>query len=314
MTLSMIYGTDKAFLSEASSLVGWIEQHGKPDIIHISTSLLMGIAQVIRQRMDTPIVCSLKDEEVWLDKMRAEFIAPAWKGIADSAPLVDKFVTVSDYYKRYIQARIPELTNVEVVYPGLTLPEKQAALPEHPTIGYLSRFNHDNGADILCKAFVILKQRNTIPNLRLKMGGGYTREDNRFVASIKRMLKPYHHDVELLEQYDVSQPERFMEQLSVLSVPLRFDEGIGLYVCQAYTAGRPAVMPASGSFPEIVGNGGLLYEPNDPQRLADALEKILTDKHIYETCCANALAIAKERFGDKQSAQALEQVYRKIKG
>jgi len=310
MTLSMIYGNDKAFLSEASALVNWIEQHGKPDVIHIATSMLTGIARVIKERINTPIVCSLKDEEVWLDKMRAQFIDVAWKGIADNIPFVDRFVTISSYYKGYIQARIPELTEVEVIYPGLVAPQKQVAPPAQPTIGFLSRFNRENGADILCKAFVMLKQRNTIPHLKLKMGGGYTHEDSRFVKEIRRILKPYRHDVELMEHYDVAQPEHFMEQISVLSVPLQFDEGIGLYVCQAYAAGRPTVMPATGSFPEIVGNGGLLYQPNDPQRLADSLEKILTDNALYETCRENALALAAQRFGDKKSAQALEQLYR----
>ncbi|MDR2938129.1 MAG: glycosyltransferase, partial [Prevotellaceae bacterium] len=168
MTLSMIYGNDKSFLSEARTLVDWIEQDGNPDAIHISTSMLIGIARVIRERMNVPIICSLKDEEVWLDKMRPQFIDAAWKGIADSISLVDKFVTVSDFYKKYIQARIPELTKVEVIYPGLVAPKTQVALPAQPTIGYLSRFNYDNGADTLCKAFALLKQRNAIPNLQLK--------------------------------------------------------------------------------------------------------------------------------------------------
>lgn len=309
MTLSMIYGNDKAFLAEAHTLVDWIEQDGKPDVIHIATSMLTGIAHVIKERINTPIVCSLKDEEVWLDKMRAQFISSAWKGIAANIPYIDKFVTVSDFYKRYIQSRIPELTGVEVIYPGLVIPKTQVALPAQPTIGYLNRFNYDNGADILCKAFVTLKQRNTIPNLKLKMAGGYTREDNRFVKEIKRILKHYHNDVELMEHYDVVQSKHFMEQVSVLSAPLRFDEGIGLYVCQAYAAGRPVVMPATGSFPEIVSNGGLLYQPNNPQDLANALEKILTNNALYETCRKSALAIAAERFDDKKSAQALEQLY-----
>jgi len=310
MTLSMIYGSDKAFLSEAGLLVDWIEQHGKPDVIHIATSMLTGIARIIKQRMSMPIVCSLKDEEVWLDKMRPQFIDPAWKGVAANIPFVDRFVTVSDYYRRYIQARIPELTDVAVVYPGLAQPERQVPPPAQPTIGYLNRLIYDNGADILCKAFVILKQRNAIPHLKLKLGGGYTRENSRFVREIKRILKPCRHDVELIEHYDAAQPERFMEGISVLSVPLRFDEGIGLYVCQAYAAGRPVVMPAAGSFPEVVGKGGLLYSPNDPLRLADALEKMLTDSTLYATCRESALAIAAQRFGDKETAQALERLYR----
>lgn len=34
--------------------------------------------------------------------------------------------------------------------------------------------NEENGLDLLAEAFVKLKKKDTVPNLRLRIGGGYT--------------------------------------------------------------------------------------------------------------------------------------------
>ena len=99
----------------------------------------------------------------------------------------------------------------------------------------------------------------------------------------------------------------------MLSVPLRFQEGVGLYLCEAFAAGRPAVEPNTGSFAEIVGNGGLIYEPNDAPHLADALEKMLTDKPLYDRCLESAITLAKERYDDMAAAKRLTELYSELR-
>ena len=87
--------------------------------------------------------------------------------------------------------------------------------------------------------------------------------------------------------------------------PLLFQKG-GLYFCEAFAAGRPAVEPNTGSFAEIVGNGGLICESNDAQHQADTLEKILTDKLCYQQCQSH---VAKERYDDMTAARRLTELY-----
>ena len=114
------------------------------------------------------------------------------------------------------------------------------------------------------------------------------------------------------DDYDMDEHADFYRKITVLSVPLRFQEGVGLYLCEAFAAGRPVVEPNTGSFAEIVGQAGLIYEPNDAQHLADALEKILTDKQIYDRCRENALALSKERYDDKILATRLTELYSEL--
>lgn len=62
MTLAMITGKDAAFLDMVDQLICWVKDREKPDIIHLSSTLLIGIAKEIKRYLDTPIVCSVQDE------------------------------------------------------------------------------------------------------------------------------------------------------------------------------------------------------------------------------------------------------------
>ena len=100
--------------------------------------------------------------------------------------------------------------------------------------------------------------------------------------------------------YSLDEHTAFYKDISLICAPLRFNEAVGLYLCEAFAAGRPAVAPNTGSFSEIIENAGLLYLPNDSEHLAEALSKILTNDVIYEKCKENALRLSRERYNDKQ--------------
>ncbi|MBR4365619.1 MAG: glycosyltransferase family 4 protein [Bacteroidaceae bacterium] len=310
MTLSMIEGEGHAFEENAKQLIDWVKQSEKPDIIQLSSSLLLGIAKELKKETGIPIVCSLQDEEVWIDSLKSEFVEKAWKGVSDNAKYVDRFITTSYYYQQIVKEKLPQLGSVDVIYPGIDIAKYQSDdYPVDPTIGFFYRMNELDGLDILADAFVILKKRGSVPHLKLRIGGGYMSPDKKLVRQVKRTLKPYASDVVIEDSYDMEKHADFYRKVSLLSVPLRFQEGVGLYLCEAFAAGRPAVEPNTGSFAEIVGQAGLIYEPNDALHLADALEKILTDKQMYDRCKEQALALAKERYDDMSSAKRLTELY-----
>ena len=310
MTLSMIEGEGRAFEENVKELIDWVKQTEKPDIIQLSSSLLLGIAKELKKETGMPIVCSLQDEEVWIDSLKSEFVEKAWRGVLANAKFVDRFITTSQYYQQVVETKLPQLGRVDLIYPGIDVARYQSKeYPIDPTIGFFYRMNELDGLDILADAFVLLKQRGSVPRLKLRIGGGYMSPDKKLVNRVKRTLKPYSSDVVIEENYDMDEHADFYRKISVLSVPLRFQEGVGLYLCEAFAAGRPVVEPNTGSFAEIVGQAGLIYEPNDAQHLADALEKILTDKQIYDNCQKHALALSKERYDDMILAKRLTDLY-----
>ena len=314
MTLSMMVGEGKAFDEHVSQLITWINEVEHPDVIQLSSSLLIGIAKAIKHAMDVPIVCSLQDEEVWIDGLKPIYVTKAWKSVIDNASYIDSFITTSEYYRQVVINKLPALGKVGGIYPGVNAERYHTdEWPADPTIGFFYRMNELDGLDILADAFVLLKQRNAVPRLKLRIGGGYMGPDKSFMAKVRKTLLPYKNDVIIEEDYTWEHHADFYKQISVLSVPLRFQEGVGLYLLEAFAAGRPVVEPATGSFAEIVGDAGLLYEPNEPKALADALEKLLTDNQLFRQCNCQALILAQEKYRDETMATKLLNLYKTIK-
>ena len=67
MTLSMLEGTEGNQRKEVERLVEWLAEHEHPDLVHISNALLIGLAPAIKAALNVPIVCTLQDEDWWLD-------------------------------------------------------------------------------------------------------------------------------------------------------------------------------------------------------------------------------------------------------
>lgn len=310
ITLSMIEGGDGAFRKNMGDMIAWMRADGMPDVVHLSSTLLIGIARILKEQTGLPIVCSMQDEEVWLDGLKMPYVPKAWKAISDNARYVDAYVTTSRFYREIVRQRLPDLPAPAVVYPGVNLEQYRCgALPEQPTIGFFYRMSRPDGLDLLARAFVELKRRGSVPGLKLRIGGGFLGgDDRRFLSEVKAILAPWQEDV-LFEDYDSGSHADFYRKITVLSVPLRFEEGVGLFLCEAFAAGRPAVEPRTGSFPEILDGAGLLYEGDS---LADALERILTDASLYESCARRAAELARDRYNARVMADELANIYESI--
>lgn len=64
---------------------------------------------------------------------------------------------------------------------------------------------------------------------------------------------------------------------SMLVLP-SFDEGFGLPVLEAMTLGVPVIAARRGSLPEVVGDAGLLVDPEDDAAIATAMRTVLNDR------------------------------------
>jgi glycosyltransferase involved in cell wall biosynthesis len=69
---------------------------------------------------------------------------------------------------------------------------------------------------------------------------------------------------------------RLYREASMLVVP-SLDEGFGLPALEAMTLGVPVVAARRGALPEVVGEAGILVDPDDRKALSAAMERVLTD-------------------------------------
>jgi len=288
MTLNMIKGENAFPDKELQRLADYLCKDGKPDIIHLSNALIIGLARQLKRKMDVKIVCSLLNEDDWIDEMAEPYQSNAWKLISREAGNVDAFLTPSNYYKEFFISKtgIKDL-NFNVVPLGIDPDHDLLSVVKKdnwPAIGYFCRINSQNGFDKLVDAFIQLKSGDALPGLTLHVSGGYTGDDKPFISEqIKKVkiagLKKF---IRIYPEFQGNSKQDFFSNIDVMSVPVRKHDGYGLYILEANAAGIPVVQPATGGFPEIIARtgGGITYSPDNINELSTALSKLLNEKEL----------------------------------
>jgi glycosyltransferase involved in cell wall biosynthesis len=87
----------------------------------------------------------------------------------------------------------------------------------------------------------------------------------------------------------------------LLVLPSR-DEGFGIPVLEAMSAGIPVVASNRGALPEVLGDAGLLVDPDDVDGLSAALERMIVDDAFATACATRGLARAGEFSWDRAAA------------
>lgn len=88
-------------------------------------------------------------------------------------------------------------------------------------------------------------------------------------------------------------------------------EGFGLPVLEAMACGTPVVAADNSSLPEVVGRAGLLVDAADPQAMASALARLLSDGDLRGNLVAAGLEQAKQ-FRWDTAARMLLGVYERL--
>jgi hypothetical protein len=70
LTLSVLRGEDGHQRRELELLVEWLRDEYRPDLVHLSNSLLVGMAAEIRRALSVPVLCSIQGEDLYLDGLR----------------------------------------------------------------------------------------------------------------------------------------------------------------------------------------------------------------------------------------------------
>jgi glycosyltransferase involved in cell wall biosynthesis len=99
---------------------------------------------------------------------------------------------------------------------------------------------------------------------------------------------------------------------SVFCLPSRY-EGFGLPVLEAMACGTPVVVSERGSLPEVVGEAGLLVNPDDPNSIAAGLTKVLSDSVLSADLRRRGLTWA-QAFTWRKTAELTLAVYHRVLG
>ena len=319
MTVSMLLGEDGQQKHELDRMINWIAEHCKPDIIHLSNALLLGLTHKLREKMHVPVICSLQDEDTWIDVMKPAFREKVWKLMETKATDIDGFIAVSDYYREVMKKNmnIPD-EKLYTVHIGVDPKDYsyKPATEKRRNIGFISRMCYDNGLDILIDAFIELRKVKDFDDVNLVVTGGATGDDSGYLKNIRKKIKKcgLTEVVEFHEDFVGEGRKEFFNKVSIISVPVRNGEAFGIYLLESMASGVPVIQPSLGAFPEIVSRagGGVLYEPNSPSHLADTIAGLLSNPDLLKKLSFEGRQGIEKYFDIARHSDEMIDVYSRI--
>lgn len=304
LTISMLEGSHGKQAKEVENLVGYLKDE-KPDVVLFTNALLSGVIPAVKQSLGVPIFVTLQGDDIYLDELPAADRARCCELIRENGRSVDGFISTSSYYADHMAQYlgVPR-ESIHVVLPGINLAGHGgpvASRGERPlTVGYFARICPEKGFHRAVEAFIKMRQQPGAPTAKLKASGWLGPNNRQYYADQVKRLETagLAADFEHIECPTHDDKVRFMRSIDVLCVPTVYREPKGLYVLEAWANGVPVVLPAHGSFPELVEStgGGLLVGPDSIDELADGLRTMLTDDAFRSRAGLAGEAAVRERF------------------
>lgn len=209
-----------------------------------------------------------------------------FKRIRLLAKKADRIVTISDSEKeRLIQYKYGSQEKIEVIHlgvaekfsPRIAATAKQDVMNKYNLKGnfvlYVGRLNLRKNIHNLINAFRFVEDKD----IKLVLAGGYDWkmfdvkkfiQDNDLEEQVK--LLGFVADGDLAPLYAASDIFCFVS----------YDEGFGLPPLEAMASGVPVVVANKGSLPEICREAGIYVDPDQPESIAEAINKISRDPEL----------------------------------
>jgi glycosyltransferase involved in cell wall biosynthesis len=183
-------------------------------------------------------------------------------------------VVVSQYTAREVQRRFDVPADaITVCRPGAPDWRPRSRSPEDGYLLFMGTLEPRKNVGGLLDAYErLLARRGTLP--KLVIAGKALPESAALLERVGR--PPLHGTVEHIGYVEPPARRAVYEGARILVHPA-FEEGFGMTVLEAMTLGIPVVAADRGALPEVVGDAGPLVNPDDPEQIARAIDRLLAD-------------------------------------
>jgi glycosyltransferase involved in cell wall biosynthesis len=318
LTVSMLQGEEGKQKKEIQKLLDWLKEQPRPDVINLPNSLLISLARPLKQALGSPICCTLQGEDLFLEGLPEPHRGRAIELIRQNVRYVDAFLPVSEFCARLMSDYLGlPASGMHVVPLGINTegftPRARSGDAVF-TVGYFARIAPEKGLHNLAEAYRRLAQRPEFREARLEAAGYLAPEHRRYLEGIERQMKDAGLAAEFKYRGSLDRRGKvdFLKKLDVLSVPSGYKEPKGLYLLEAMACGVPVVQPRHGAFPEIIEKtgGGLLFQPDDPESLADALLALRRHRSQREEMGRRGAEAVRAHYSVSRMAERTLEVYR----
>lgn len=195
----------------------------------------------------------------------------------------------------------PSPSDLERLREGLSLPDRFLLYPAQT-------WPHKNHETLL-EALALIRQREGLA-VPVVCPGNRNRHSERIERRMRELgLKEttrfpgFVNPLELRGLYELA---------TGLVFPSLF-EGWGLPVCEAFSAGLPVASSSATSLPDLVGDAGLLFDPRQPEQIAESILRLWRDPVLRETLIARGRERGSQ-FSFDHTARLLRAHYRRLAG
>ncbi|OPY27213.1 MAG: D-inositol-3-phosphate glycosyltransferase [Methanocella sp. PtaU1.Bin125] len=304
-------------------IVRAVKDHGI-DVFWITNPLMPNV-NLIEDAVPCRTVATVYDliplllKDKYLDRWPAEMSREYLARVARLDRVTDRLMPISECTARDVaRATGAGPGKAKVVYPGSKIddgvprnddPALRQKYGDRRFILYPGGFDPRKNMENAARAFKILADEGRHDNVDLVIACACDENARKTFASFleetciggRVRLTGYVPEPELLWLYD---------HASVLFFPSLY-EGFGLPVLEAMGRGVPVVAAGRASLPEIVGSAGLLVDPADPEEMAAALDRVLSDPAL-EGRLRDLSRKRSLRFSREKSAAAALEVFREL--
>ena len=176
----------------------------------------------------------------------------------------DKIICISNYIKNRLIEKGIEKNKLVTIHNGIDCEDAKFYGNRNDYLFFVGRLVRTKGIDILLKAIKNM-------DIEIKIAG-----KGPMKRKWEDMAKKYKINAEFLGWISEEEKIEHMKKCRAFILPSRF-ESFGLVLLEAMKYGAPIIATNVGGIPEVVGNAGLLTEPN-PKEMRMAIKKIFDDE------------------------------------
>ena len=319
------YKTTNSILSEVWELrkifkkIKALDHPFSPIILHVHSPRSLYIASKAIIGLGVYLIYT---EHIWT----ADYHTQSWwrdllqiAGIRQSLRSASKVIAVSKSVANFLSSKkIIKKDKIEVIYPVLdqlvshkkdTKKIGKGPLTERIIIGSVGAINYIKGYEYLVEAAKILKDRDI--EFKIEIIG-----DGPQLDSIKQSIKDKNLSsvIKIVSKVASENLDDYYRKWDIYVQP-SLSETFGLSVLAALEHGLPVVACRVGGLTEIIENNhnGLLVPTKNPERLAEALGELITNKKLYQKLASKAgETVDDNRFNGQDNLRKIEEIYKKL--
>jgi glycosyltransferase involved in cell wall biosynthesis len=236
-----------------------------------------------------------------------------------TAMSADRIITVSESSKNEIirWLKVPQ-DRMSVVYGGCdknlrdvidTMVLKDKVIVKGNYIFCAASLRMYKNLDGLIKAYSVLKKKYSVPQKLVLTG-----HKGRYYEELQRLVRVLGLENDVIFTGFISDDElRLLYSSADVFVFPSFYEGFGLPVLEAMASGTPVVASNRTSIPEVVGDAGLLFNPDNTDEMAETIYSVLREETLKRSLISKGFERVKKFTWEKTAEGVLKVISSAVK-